>query len=267
MIPLRPVSSSRVLRPTVICVWPLVPSMNERRRAPSRFEIIPPGSPTGIGMTFASPWRLSTRISPIAPAAFACAAFVSSGHEPRDASAIFPLSEFFGSLLFVDAMLVGGPQRSGLTGLPSVPVIVPTSTTVCGVVPQAFGPGVKLAHWKGTPCRSAGALCDVASRAGAKTCVLDVAATVIAAGAVPGEPVEPSPNWSRSFPAAMTGTTPASATLWTALMSASFAGSTSGPPPEKLITSIPSVTADSNAATISGVSASSPNGVGTVKTR
>ena len=48
---------------------------------------------------------------------------------------------------------------------------------------------------------------------------------------------------------------------------ASFAGSVCGPPPEKLITSIPSATAASNAAMISGVFATWPIGVGTVKTR
>ena len=90
----------------------------------------------------------------------------------------------------------------------------------------------------------------------------------IAAGAVPGEPTLPSPKSSRSFPAAITGTTPAAATFLTVSISASVAGSLSGPPPEKLITFMPSATADSNAAMISGVSAiSPPSGVGTLNTR
>ena len=84
---------------------------------------------------------------------------------------------------------------------------------------------------------------------------------------MPGEPVEPSPKSSRSLPAAITGTTPASAMLCTASYIASFAGSVCGPPPEKLMTFIPSATAASNALTISGVFASWPSGVGTVKTR
>ena len=50
-------------------------------------------------------------------------------------------------------------------------------------------------------------------------------------------------------------------------MSASLAGSVCGPPPEKLITSIPSRTADSKAATISGVLPTWPTGVGTLKIR
>ena len=47
----------------------------------------------------------------------------------------------------------------------------------------------------------------------------------------------------------------------------SFSGSDSGPPPEKLTTSIPSMTVCSNAAAISGDSAMWPIGVGTLKTR
>ena len=48
-------------------------------------------------------------------------------------------------------------------------------------------------------------------------------------------------------------TTPAAATLRIVSNIASFAGSVSAPPPEKLMTSMPSATACSNAATISGV--------------
>ena len=108
---------------------------------------------------------------------------------------------------------------------------------------------------------------DWTESTGANTCVFDTAATVIASGAVPGEPTVPMPNSSRSLPAEITGTTPAAATLWTTSIIASFAGSVSAPPPEKLITSIPSRTADSNAAAISGVLAMCPIGVGTLKTR
>ena len=97
--------------------------------------------------------------------------------------------------------------------------------------------------------------------------MFDTAATEIASGAVPGEPAEPVPKSSRSFPAEITGTTPAAARSCTASTSASFAGSICGPPPEKLTTSMPSFTASSNAAMISGVFATCPIGVGTVKTR
>src|SRR5581483_4355139 len=102
-----------------------------------------------------------------------------------------------------------------------------------------------------------------------KKCELVTAATVIASGAVPGEPTVPNPKSSRSLPAAITGTTPAAATLRTVSIIASFAGSLSGPPPEKLMTSMPSATALSNAFAISGVSAKLPPtiGAGTLKTR
>ena len=50
----------------------------------------------------------------------------------------------------------------------------------------------------------------------------ETAATEIASGALLGVPTEPRPNSSRSFPAEMTGTTPAAATLSVASMSASF---------------------------------------------
>ena len=103
--------------------------------------------------------------------------------------------------------------------------------------------------------------------AGAKTWEFETAATLIASGAVPGAPTLPRPKSSRSLPAEITGTTPASETLWTASTSASLAGSFIGPPPEKLITSIPSVTASSNAATICGVKALLPTGVGALNTR
>ena len=96
---------------------------------------------------------------------------------------------------------------------------------------------------------------------------MERAATEIESGATPGAPAEPRPNSSRSFPAEMTGTTPAAAMLETASTSASLAGSVIGPPPEKLITCMPSRTAASNAATISGVWAVLPIGVGTLKTR
>ena len=103
--------------------------------------------------------------------------------------------------------------------------------------------------------------------AGAKTWRFDTAATPIASGAVPGEPALPSPKSSRSFPAAITGTTPAAATFFTVSYIASFVGSVWAPPPEKLMTSMPSTTACSNAATICGVFPTWPIGVGTLKTR
>ena len=102
-----------------------------------------------------------------------------------------------------------------------------------------------------------------------KTCPFAVAPTLIASGAVEGEPLVPSPKKSRSFPAEMTGTTPARTTFVIVAIIASVRGSAWGPPPEKLMTSIPSVTAASKAATISGVvpEQQPPSGSGTLKTR
>ena len=119
----------------------------------------------------------------------------------------------------------------------------------------------------GICCTLRGAPAARTDNTGENTCLFETAATVTASGAVPGEPTEPIPKSSRSFPAEMTGTTPAAATLWITSIMASFAGSVSAPPPEKLITSMPSLTADSNAAAISGVFAIWPIGVGTLKTR
>ena len=68
-IPLRPVTSSSMLPPTRIVVRPRVPAMNERSRSPSWFAIIAAGSGSRSGISFASPARLSLRISPTAPAA------------------------------------------------------------------------------------------------------------------------------------------------------------------------------------------------------
>ena len=140
-----------------------------------------------------------------------------------------------------------------------MPTIAPTSTSVAFPALSAF--------WFGSYGICVGAPGSVPESVGANTSSFETAATVIASGAVPGEPTVPRPKSSRSLPAAITGTTPAAATLRTVSIIASFAGSVCAPPPEKLITSMPSATAASNAAMISGVFATWPIGVGTVKTR
>jgi hypothetical protein len=86
-----------------------------------------------------------------------------------------------------------------------------------------------------------------------------VAPTVMAAAALPGDPSEPRPKSSKSFPAATTGTTPAAAAASSASATRSRDGSTSGSPSERLITSMPSATAASIAATISGALPLSPS--------
>ena len=85
------------------------------------------------------------------------------------------------------------------------------------------------------------------------------AATVIASGAVPGDPTEPAPLLSYSLPAAITGTTPAAAAFSIALTTRSRAGWISGSPSDRLMTFIPSRTAASMPAAISGEFPSSPN--------
>ena len=88
--------------------------------------------------------------------------------------------------------------------------------------------------------------------------VVETAPTVIASGVDPGEETEPAPKSSKSFPAATTGTTPARAAAESAATTMSRDGSISGSPSERLITSIPSATAASIAATSSGELPSRP---------
>ena len=98
-------------------------------------------------------------------------------------------------------------------------------------------------------------------------CVVVTEPTVIAFAVVPGEPTEPPPKSSKSFPAEMTGTTPASAAASSAAVTMSRVGSVSGSPSERLSTSIPSATAASMPAAISGEFPLRPSpGVGIVST-
>jgi hypothetical protein len=144
-------------------------------------------------------------------------------------------------------------------------MIVPTSTSSWSLLPQDCGTCAVGAN--GSSRIDGGAPGATTRNGGANTCSFDTAATEMASGAVPGEPAVPSPKSSRSFPAAITGTTPAAATLRTASTSGSVAGSDIVPPPEKLITSMPSCTAASNAATIWALLETRPTGEGVLKTR
>ena len=96
-----------------------------------------------------------------------------------------------------------------------------------------------------------------------------VAATVIADAAEPGDETDPRPKASKSFPAETADTTPAAAAPSMARTTRSRLGGISGSPIERLMTSIPSCTAASMAAAISGELPSSPtlDTVGTVNTR
>jgi hypothetical protein len=103
--------------------------------------------------------------------------------------------------------------------------------------------------------------------AGEKTCVFDVAATVIASGAVPGDPTVPIPNWSRSLPGGDNRHDARECDVVDDVDHRVVRRLCLGAAAEKLITSMPSRTADSKAAAISGVLAIWPIGVGTLKTR
>ena len=202
---------------------------------------------------------------PIAPAAFARVAFDTNVQIPRETSTILPASDPGGSFEVSCSGAFAGPHKSRSIGLPSVPVIVVTSMTCWSAVTQVVG--IVLGPFSNGIC--APPTCGAETwRIRPKTWLFETAATEIASGAVPGEPTVPSPKSSRSLPAAITGTTPAATTFVIVSISASLTGSVCGPPPEKLITFMPSATADSKAAMISGVSAiSPPSGVGTLNTR
>ena len=96
---------------------------------------------------------------------------------------------------------------------------------------------------------------------------LVTAAAVIARGAFPGEVTEPKPKSSKSLPAAIAETTPAAAAASTARTTMSRRGSIAGSPKDMFSTSMPSRTAASIPATISGELPSGPTaGVGTPST-
>src|SRR5512141_726861 len=76
---------------------------------------------------------------PSAPAALARSAFDANVQYPRETSAIEPASEPAGSVLEAASRSPAGPQRNRSTGLPSVPTIVPTSTSFWSIVAQAGG--------------------------------------------------------------------------------------------------------------------------------
>src|SRR4051812_30566638 len=88
------------------------------------------------------------------------------------------------------------------------------------------------------------------------------AAAAIAFAALPGESIEPGPS-SPELPAATPATTPASAAAFNASATRSRVGSMSGSPSERLITSMPSLTAASTAAASSGALPFRPNWLGT----
>ena len=264
IVPPRPGCSSCFANENRTAALPPTPRRKSRSRAPSRSEIVPAGMSSAI--VSASPERLSTSTIPTAPPYSARISFETSAHPPRKTSAIVPLSDERGRVVS-SAFGCWTPQSCGSTGRPSVPVTEPTSTTVWSRVCQPLNAAAGNTVLNGTSCSVEGARESWTVIDGPKTWTFDEAATVIASGAEPGESMLPRPKSSRELPAAMTGTTPAATTFCSVSTIASFAGSVCVPPPEKLMTSMPSRTADSNAATISGVFAVNPARVGTLKTR
>src|SRR5512133_4091083 len=148
--------------------------------------------------------------TPDAPARNARADLVEKAQWPRLISAIAPASTPRPSGLVAAFGSRPVAQSRESTGRPFVPVSEATSTRDRSDVPQPDG--TLPVAWNGICCRLAGAPGSRTLSAGAKTWVFEVAATVIASGAVPGEPAVPKPKSSRSFPAEITGTTPALAT-------------------------------------------------------
>ncbi len=248
--PAQVVGTSVIWRVKRTVTAPPLVAAAARSRAPSRSEMTPPAIEKipNVG----SPGRFSAITIPVAPAALARAAFASYGQPPRLTRAIAPRRDPAGSV----------PSQSWRLA----PATVPTSTSRWFA--EIHDGGMLSEGENGIGPTPPGATTVIA---GPKTCAFATAPTLIASGAVAGEPAVPSPKKSRSLPAEMTGTTPARTMFVTAGMRTSVRGSACGPPPEKLMMSIPSRTAASNAATISGLFAEqqppSGAGAGTLKTR
>ena len=129
--PLRPVTTSAGARSARTIVRPPRCAMYARSRSPSTSAIIPAGTASWSGIAFASPKRLSTRISPTAPAARARAAFEANVQTPREASATSPASDPAGSGFELASFgSAPSPQSRASTGRPFAPMIVVTSTSV-----------------------------------------------------------------------------------------------------------------------------------------
>jgi hypothetical protein len=148
-IPPRPVSVRSGALVTRIGARPPTVARASCRRAPSRSEIIPPGTASATGIEFASPGRLSTTTIPTAPAARARAALEANVQAPRETSATAPVSvprrsgfwPAFGSRPI--------PQSRRSTGVPEALTIDPTSTRVAPTVLHPAGRG-RIAGTRGT---------------------------------------------------------------------------------------------------------------------
>ena len=214
-----------------------------------------PEAASWTGIAFASPARLSTSTIPIAPAAFARArlrderAVAARDERDRAGRASRPAA---GS-----ARVVRVRRRAAEVAVDRLCRPCRRSSRrrrACwSVAPQAAGVCRRPRRRTGSRCRLAGAPGTVTERGREDVRVRDGGdRDRVRRGARRADRAERRSRRGRC-PAEITGTTPAAATLWIASISASLAGSVCGPPPEKLITSMPSATAASKAATISGV--------------
>ncbi len=203
--PAQVVGTSLISREKRTVTAPPFPAAAARIRAPSRSEIVPPGSPEKSA-NVGSPGRFSAMTRPAAPASRARASFALYGQPPRLTSAIAFRSEPAPS----------EPSQSWRFA----PPIVPTSTSRWSV--EIHEGGMVSAGPNGMRATPPGARTVIE---GPKTCAFAVAPTLIASGAVAGEPAVPRPKKSRSFPAEMIGTTPARTTFATASMRTSVRGS------------------------------------------
>ena len=154
-IPLRPVSMSSSPARCESGCGPVDAHRGARARRRRRRRSCRPGSAAEAGCGFASPERLSTSTIPIAPACCARPAFDANEHEPRDTSAIAPVSEFAGSGLSEPFGSAALPQRWRSTGWPLRPTIVPTSTSCWFEFAHASGVVAARAGsaGAGSPCR------------------------------------------------------------------------------------------------------------------
>ena len=172
-----------------------------------------PGRRAASGIAFASPERLSTRTIPVAPAACARLAFESeraaAARDERDRAgqrvgAGAACRPPFGSRR---------PQSCAVHRLRRRARRSSRRRRASGRrSPRRRGASDRAPERDPREGRRARPRRDARAPARRRACSRR-AATVIASGAVPGEPAVPKPKSSRSFPAEITGTTPAAATL------------------------------------------------------
>ena len=236
---------------------PVVP-IAPRSAAPSTSATMPPGIRSWTGIGFASPERLSTRTIPVAPACLARPAFETNEHVPRETSAIAPLSELAGSWFSAPFGSAALPHRWRSTGWPFVPDDrADVDELLVRVRPRVGRVAARLdRHVEDLP--AARVERDERRREDLRVrdrCDRDrVRRGSRRARRAESEVVAVVPrrdDRARRLP-------PRRCSI--AAIRTSFTGSDCGPPPEKLMTSMPSLTVCSNASAISGRLGDVPDG-------